>query len=209
MQSLPRPIEDGTVAQSIVRYCGLRLGNVSYRGLSSRREYRFGASPGNDMHYVLDEDLSRFRLLQDFEVLEEGRIDPAADAHRREEERIAALEARLHQLADQPDGSDSRSTSSSAPSSQRRGRPPVQTEENDLGWHLKHHTGGDWTASQIAKYLSARAKSRSKDAVEVTEDAVFGRLKRWKQRAKVSAECDLCRREFFPRPPEIPVKMPS
>lgn len=139
MQSLPRPIEGGTVAQSIVRYRGLRLGNVSYRGLSSRREYRFGASPGNDMHYVLDEDLPRFRLLQDFEVPEEGRIDPAADRLERMRLQLeASIEARLVETIESV--AKNRTDRSRTASGNRGGRPPVPQEEIRRAWHERHHT---------------------------------------------------------------------
>lgn len=76
--SLPRPIDNGQVDQTVVEYTGGRLGAVTYRGPSGR-PYRFDAGPSNKSHYVLDEDLEYFRRLVDFRVLEETRIDPEAD----------------------------------------------------------------------------------------------------------------------------------
>lgn len=76
--SLPRPIDNGQVDQTVVEYTGGRLGAVTYRGPSGR-EYRFSALPSGRKHYVLSEDLEYFRCLVDFRVLDERRIDPEAD----------------------------------------------------------------------------------------------------------------------------------
>jgi hypothetical protein len=72
--SLPRPIDNGQVDQTVVEYTGGQRGAVTYRGPSGR-SYRFDAGPSNKRHYVLDEDLEYFRRLVDFRVLEETRID--------------------------------------------------------------------------------------------------------------------------------------
>ena len=95
--SRPVPIDAGRVAQAIVEYTGKRMGTVTYRGPSSGREYRFDASPSGKSKYVLDEDLELFRLLQDFQVLEVGRIDPEAEERERRERELAELRAQLEE----------------------------------------------------------------------------------------------------------------
>ncbi len=77
---LPRPIEGGRIAQAIVEYTGRRMGGFAIRGPSGK-SYRFSANLRDRLQYVRDEDLERFRLLRDFRVLEEGRIDPEAEKY--------------------------------------------------------------------------------------------------------------------------------
>jgi hypothetical protein len=85
----PRPIEDGIVAQALVRFTGTRRGTVTYRGPSGR-EYHFSADPSNQVQYVLEEDLAHFVSLREFEVVADSRIDPALDARLRFKEEVVA-----------------------------------------------------------------------------------------------------------------------
>ena len=66
--SLPRPIANGTVAQTIVHYTGLHRGAMGYTGRVSGRRYPFDRN--ECCAYVLDEDLELFRRLKDFDVFD-------------------------------------------------------------------------------------------------------------------------------------------
>ena len=85
--SLPRPLDNGQVAQTLVEYLGLKHGAFTIRG-PSRKEYRFAAGRLDRLQYVVDEDLERFRLLPEFRVLDEARIDPESEIRRLWQEEI-------------------------------------------------------------------------------------------------------------------------
>ena len=92
-QLTPRPIDGGQVAQSVVEYTGPMMGAVTYRPPSGW-SYSFSALPSGRLQYVHAQDLGFFRLRPHFRVLDEGRIDPEAEALRRIErdmfDRVAA-----------------------------------------------------------------------------------------------------------------------
>ncbi len=152
---LPRPIDDGRVAQAIVEYTGNRTGAFTVRGPSGR-EYRFSALPSGNKQYVLSEDLERFRLLVDFLVLEETFIDPEVDRIRNLERDLAVLrvdaesrEARLEDtvggvLRDHEERQRQRSTRNPG------GRPRIPLPELQRLWHLRHHSLPPWSIESLA-----------------------------------------------------------
>lgn len=115
---LPRPIDDGRVAQAIVEYTGRRTGAVTYRGPSGRT-YRFGAEPSHRRHYVLDEDLERFQRHVEFRVLPDTRIDP--EAGRREALKVEITREVLGKVTNLLSREDAEKR---RPSGTRGGRPP-------------------------------------------------------------------------------------
>lgn len=77
--SLPRLIDAGRVAQSLVEYVGPRKGSFGVRGPASGRSYRFSALASSRLQHVLAIDLPLFELRVDFRVLDEGAIGPSQE----------------------------------------------------------------------------------------------------------------------------------
>ncbi len=141
---LPRLLDDGRIAQAIVAYTGNRMGAFTVRGPSGR-EYRFSALPSGNEQYVLSEDMERFRLLVDFQVLEETFIDPEADRIRKLESDLAALradaESRDARLEEMAGGvlRDHEELQRRRHARRSGGRPRIPLQELQRLWHLRHH----------------------------------------------------------------------
>lgn len=176
---LPRLIDDGRIAQAIVEYTGNRTGAFTVRGPSGR-EYRFSALPSGNKQYVLSEDLERFRLLVDFQVLEETFIDPEADRIRKLESDLAILradaesrEARLEEAVGgvlREHEERQRRRSSRKPG----GRPRIPLSELRQLWHLRHHCLPLWSIEALAiKFLG--------DSYATPRTTISTRLSRFKK----------------------------
>lgn len=112
---LPPPIDDGRVAQGLVRYVGRREGAMTFRGPSGRA-YRFGRNPWHQLQRILAQDLEHFGRKVQFEVLPQGRTDPEQERRRREREAIR--EELLREITDLLPSPKPRSTTRRRP-----GRP--------------------------------------------------------------------------------------
>jgi hypothetical protein len=201
---LPRPIDDGRVAQAVVEYTGRRTGGVTYRGPSGR-QYRFSALPLGSKHYVLSEDLERFRHLVDFQVLEETLIDPEADRIRRLESDLAALradaESREARLAETVGGvlRDHEERQRRRPTRKPGGRPRVPLPELQRLWHLRHHSLPPWS-------IEALATEFLKDNYATPHATISTRLSRFKKdhlELTVEDRCPWCAEGYDPDPPNL------
>jgi hypothetical protein len=85
---LPVPFADGSVPQTIVHYLGQCQGAMAWTGRASGRRYPFDAR--DCCHYIPDEDLELFRLLAEFDVLDndDSQIDLAREQASAEREQL-------------------------------------------------------------------------------------------------------------------------
>jgi hypothetical protein len=200
---LPRPIDDGRVAQAIVEYTGRRTGAVTYRGPSGR-QYRFAAGPSDRMNYVLEEDLERFRRLVDFRVLEETLIDPEADRIRRLESDLAALhadaESREARLAETVGGvlRDHEERQRRRPPRKRGGRPPVPLRELQRLWHLRHHSLPLWSIEALA----AEFLTPNYETPHATISTRLSRFNKDHPELTVEDRCPWCAEGYDPQAPD-------
>jgi hypothetical protein len=144
------PIENGTVPQVQMRYFGPYSAAITFKGQPSWREYYFSNSPGDDVQWVLGEDVARFESMGVFEALEQTRIDPAADALRRAvEEATAPWKAIFEQLSADV---ASRQAAPAKPRAGggRPGRPKNGTEGHEP-YHLYHHCPDRWTMEELGR----------------------------------------------------------
>ncbi len=151
----PEPIADGTVAQVLVRYTGPKEGAVLWRGPKSKSEYSFSKGSPDDLRWVLVDDLDLFLSRPNqFEILEQTRIDPEELARRAQERAVSELRAQVTEMARVIERAVL--ISSPAPRSVAKGRTgrPRRGEQDQLVYHLHRHCPDGWTLSELAaKFL--------------------------------------------------------
>jgi hypothetical protein len=137
------PIDEGGVAQTMVRCNGGGGGAVTYTGVSSWRSYRVAR---DECFWVRNEDLPGFRLRPSmFSVLDETRIDPA---ERERERQIASLEQRFDERLSE---FARWNTGVTRPAERRRpGRPRISDAELDIIGHLRWHRSHPWSVARLA-----------------------------------------------------------
>jgi hypothetical protein len=176
------PIDDGAVAQAIVRYTGGRQGRVSYRGPATGNRYRFDSI--DPCRWVHDADLDHFRRLQDFAVLEETRLRPSdAEIRRLIDKRVRVELAMLTPLVSKPHKALS-----------KPGRPRIPDEDLLLLHHLNKHTTRKWTLAHLAFQFAPNAEN--------PVATIKQRLHRARQRGILDQVCASCAQGHDPPPPE-------
>jgi len=183
------PINDGDVAQALVRFRRDNRGTRSLSGEMSGRTYRYDAD--YPCFWVLGEDLPKFRLLVDFEVLEETYIDIEK---RREDE----FERRILERVRASFAPPSAEAAVLPPIRERSGgRPRVPESENQLLVHLRDHVTKRWSFEAIASQIDTRGATRPAEALR----ARYFRETRERTSLSEPPLCPYCGNRYDPPPP--------
>jgi hypothetical protein len=146
---------DPEAVRVLVRYCGRNGAAALWTGEVSGHPHSFSNSPGENLHWVAEEDLAKFRRLpDDFVVCDDTRVDPPRDRQRaiqlqaetRDRETRLQLEALQAQFTQLTAGV----TAPVKAPSRRVGRPP-RGDQDHLAYHLKYHCPDGWKLKDLAK----------------------------------------------------------